>query len=644
MLLLLCFLLFPASASAGGNNLFKDVPAGSVYAPYITFLYERGVVKGYPDGTFGSGRGLTRAEAVTALSLASNISPSEAASPIFSDVPSDHWAAGFISSGVKSGILKGYPDGTFRPEDLVTRAELAALLVNLSGMEISPVPANTAGVSAEHWAKKFIDAAVKKDFFLYKEGGGFNPESPATREVFARGAALAVTSSPRLSVVNLKGTIAPLKGKVKLTRSGKETELNKAAVVMPADLIVTGDNAEAEITFEDGTGILVKANTSVKVTRAGGKLSIRKDGKPVSIAYDVEVKLDYGKIVVACSGPAGRKTDKTALISNTTRIASVGQSIRFAAGLAEAQTAGRGTVNVVTPFGTVSGNGFWTNEVTSTGQSTTVLMGETTVEANGKKVLVAAGQAASSGKGGPEAPRQMTAAESAEWNGSRQWVQSQAGKIESVSLVNINSGQGTGQTVQNQQQPGIQEQVNKSIDSLSGTQGAVSANPAAGGGGAGGGGVSPPQEQNKVPSVIYSMDYVPEGADQYKVNIYLDSMANATYIEYTFEYDNTRLNSLGVIPDLMGIVTAFAGHGNLSLSDISIDTGWIISGAKTFRTIKTRQLDTADPLNYNGGRVRLLYLDFKRIAAGSAAVGIKNIKVSYGNTSLNMPDVSISIQ
>ncbi|MFZ5646061.1 MAG: S-layer homology domain-containing protein [Bacillota bacterium] len=652
--ILLFTILFPAAVFAGGNVQFKDVPANGIYAPYITFLYERGVIKGYPDGTFGPGRSLTRAEAVTALSLASNISPQEAVSPIFSDVAADHWAAGFISAGVKSGILKGYPDGTFRPENMVTRAELAALLVNLSGMETSQVTGTVTDVSPEHWAKVFIDSAVKKNFFLYSPGtGSFNPESPASREVFARGTALAVTSSPKPSALNLAGRVTPVRGQARIIKAGNEMDLTASAAIVPGDIIRTGSGGEAEITFDDGTGLLIMPNTSVTISKMMGRLAIRSDGRPVTLAVELEVTLDSGKIMGATSYRPGQEAKNTTAYNNgPVRIASTEILPLIAAAEAGEEQSGGVTVSVVMPWGTVKAKGFWINEVTPTGQSTNVLMGQASVSANGSDVTVNSGQASTIASSGskPEPPRRMTAAETSVWNNTRQWVESQAGRIDQLSLIDPGS---TNQSPQadNIQQPqgGLQETVSKSITAISqNNQGNVMTTPLAGGGG-GGGAVTQPQIQT--PGIVYSMDYslrdvTPtdriDEVDGYQVDIYLESLANATYIEYTFEYDNTRLTSTDLNLDLEGIITVFAGY-NLSLSDLANDSGWVTSGTKTYRTIRSEQL--SDPINYSGGRARLLYMDFKRINPGSgdATVKIKNIKVSNGSTNVNAPEVTITL-
>jgi hypothetical protein len=59
--------------------------------------------------------------------------------PTFSDVPSTHWAYGYIETAVSHGIVGGYPDGTFRPDALLTRAQLSKILA-LTMQQARPNP------------------------------------------------------------------------------------------------------------------------------------------------------------------------------------------------------------------------------------------------------------------------------------------------------------------------------------------------------------------------------------------------------------------------------------------------------------------------------------------------------------------------
>ena len=106
------------------TNHFSDVKATSWYNEAVSSMANGGYVAGYPDGTFGGGKNITRAEFVTMLVNFMGISEGTA---VFSDVKESHWAYKQIATASK-GLVSGYPDGTFRPDQPITRAEAVSIL------------------------------------------------------------------------------------------------------------------------------------------------------------------------------------------------------------------------------------------------------------------------------------------------------------------------------------------------------------------------------------------------------------------------------------------------------------------------------------------------------------------------------------
>ncbi|NLV23069.1 MAG: S-layer homology domain-containing protein, partial [Syntrophomonadaceae bacterium] len=136
MLLVLVTFMFTMVGSAGAAT-YSDVTGTSAESAAIYRLSGLGVLDGYPDGTFGPEKTITRAEfakiaCVTAglKSVASGMGGT--ASP-FSDVATDHWANGWINVAAAQGFVKGDPAGTFRPEDQITQAEAITVLLRLLG-------------------------------------------------------------------------------------------------------------------------------------------------------------------------------------------------------------------------------------------------------------------------------------------------------------------------------------------------------------------------------------------------------------------------------------------------------------------------------------------------------------------------------
>ena len=110
---------------------------GTAYQDSVTKLSALGVLNGYPDGTFQPEKNITRAEfakvAVYMLGMEAAADLSKGQTK-FKDVGGTHWASGLINVATEKGLLKGYPNGTFSPEANVSYAEAITILVRALGM------------------------------------------------------------------------------------------------------------------------------------------------------------------------------------------------------------------------------------------------------------------------------------------------------------------------------------------------------------------------------------------------------------------------------------------------------------------------------------------------------------------------------
>jgi hypothetical protein len=110
---------------------------GTAYQDSVTKLSALGVLNGYPDGTFKPDSNITRAEFakvadyMLGMGAAADLSKGQTK---FKDVGASHWASGLINVATEKGLLKGYPDGTFKPEANVSYAEAITILVRALGM------------------------------------------------------------------------------------------------------------------------------------------------------------------------------------------------------------------------------------------------------------------------------------------------------------------------------------------------------------------------------------------------------------------------------------------------------------------------------------------------------------------------------
>lgn len=144
----------------GGS--FSDVSAGAWYATAVNTLVELDVLSGYEDGTFRPNNAVTRAEFVTAVCKCfDNLSTGSAG---FSDV-SGHWAEGFINQAVAEDWISGFPDGTFRPDESIQRCQVTAILNKAlertgSGFAADAGTQEFVDVPSSHWAYEHIAEAA----------------------------------------------------------------------------------------------------------------------------------------------------------------------------------------------------------------------------------------------------------------------------------------------------------------------------------------------------------------------------------------------------------------------------------------------------------------------------------------------------
>ena len=154
-----------------GEISFSDVSANAWYAPYVAFAQKYALVNGYSDGTFRPEQPVSRSELVKLLSaFFPEITPGAVSFP---DVPASHWAADVISFAAGQGWVSGYPDGTFQPERSIRRAEAVKLVNQALGRQAGErdVAMPFSDVPAGHWAYwEILEASVSHTYT--KDTGG----------------------------------------------------------------------------------------------------------------------------------------------------------------------------------------------------------------------------------------------------------------------------------------------------------------------------------------------------------------------------------------------------------------------------------------------------------------------------------------
>ena len=157
------------------SGSFDDVDSNAWYAQAVNYLASIDVINGYEDGTFQPDRNITRAEFAALISRFDDLS-SSAVQP-FSDVPANHWASSYIISAYLKGWVSGYPNGTFMPNNSITRAEVvkAVNYVLGRGIKAQDVPSEYhdlyTDLPVSHWAfAEIIEASVAHDYERLPDG------------------------------------------------------------------------------------------------------------------------------------------------------------------------------------------------------------------------------------------------------------------------------------------------------------------------------------------------------------------------------------------------------------------------------------------------------------------------------------------
>jgi len=147
--------------------------------PAVNILKHKAYLSGYPDGYFKPENNITRAEAAAIFAnilksqdrgTAQNISS-------FSDVSENHWAYDAINYVATKGIFKGYPDGTFKPDQTITRAEFSVAVFRLLGLELQTDAVSSFSDIKDHWAKEYINQLYRLGYIKGYSDGTFKPDS-----------------------------------------------------------------------------------------------------------------------------------------------------------------------------------------------------------------------------------------------------------------------------------------------------------------------------------------------------------------------------------------------------------------------------------------------------------------------------------
>ncbi|WP_404356415.1 S-layer homology domain-containing protein [Cytobacillus firmus] len=272
-MLAICSILLIAGAGNVFAKGFPDVPEENRFYDEIMYLANEGIISGYPSGRFAPGEKVTRAAAAIMLGRVLGYDDTQRET-VFPDVPKDSKASGYIQQAYENKIISGYPNGTFRPDNYVTRGEMAIFIARayeLTEEEVVPFSDVSINMSAFSAIRKIIDFGVTTGY----PDGTFKPDLDLTREQFSGLLARAESDDFRLPV-NICGFDADSRVNPDmqtmnclLTKAAEESELLVPPEIVKAVASVENGgwkhfdaNGEPIISDDGGIGLMQITNTA----------------------------------------------------------------------------------------------------------------------------------------------------------------------------------------------------------------------------------------------------------------------------------------------------------------------------------------------------------------------------------------------
>lgn len=267
--------------------------AGHWAEAVITEWQGMGLIKGYEDGTFKPGNNITRAEFVTIMNNA--LGYEDAAALSFTDVVAGNWYYNAVAKAVAAGYVSGYEDGTFKPNNTITRAEAAVMIANAMGLGDRGSVADdfTDAASIPGWAKGSIGAIVEAQYMSGYPDGSFGARKSITR-------AEAVSALNRVliggysddMVITEDDTVVEggvVAGDLIIDEAVGEGEVYLNDVEVMGDLIVNG-GGEDSVYLKN-----VKVHGKAHVNKAGVRMQMQGKTELPKVEMNAPAKLDADK-------------------------------------------------------------------------------------------------------------------------------------------------------------------------------------------------------------------------------------------------------------------------------------------------------------------------------------------------------------
>ncbi|MCQ4935282.1 S-layer homology domain-containing protein, partial [Anaerotignum propionicum] len=298
----------PVNAFAASNDV-----RGHWAERTITQWKDKGLIGGYQDGTFKPDKPATRAEFARIMNQALGLNHKGNVS--FSDVSSSDWYYNDVAIAMGEQYTAGYPDGTFKPNEIITRAQAAVFIAKALGASGGSLASFNDASSIPAWAQGAVGGIVEKGYMSGYPDGTFRPNAVLTR-------------AEAVSTLNRIMGVKPVEEETK--------KVEKDVVIDQSGTKLKDQTIEGNLTISDkvGNGKVTLSNVEIKgdlIIQGGGENSVYLDNttvegktvmdkKNVRLELSGKTKLPNVEIKKACNLTASNFSGEVKRISITSSI------------------------------------------------------------------------------------------------------------------------------------------------------------------------------------------------------------------------------------------------------------------------------------------------------------------------------------
>lgn len=200
---------------------YSDIPDNAWYKSYVSHLSQLGIINGIAPDRFCPDRSITRSEFVKMITMAANVDTSNYEGKTqFADVASDEWYAPSIQWATENGIIEGFNESTFGPNEFITREAASVMMYRLYELQESEINTEKKGIyrletpefsdesSISPWAEEIIEQLKEATIIEGNEKAEINPQNNISRSEAAKMLSTYIILDTRPTLITDSGAIS----------------------------------------------------------------------------------------------------------------------------------------------------------------------------------------------------------------------------------------------------------------------------------------------------------------------------------------------------------------------------------------------------------------------------------------------------